>query len=189
MLFVILTMIVLQSDMLLLFALTSKSVISFCESDQFVAYEVLNKRKGKYLFPWVATIYSNKHYCTILNNISYYCYSYYIKNTSKTYKKQERSLHKTLLTSGHIHPNPGPFMQFSEIKKKLENYNNNLKVLHLNCRSLARKRSDLKQLIKTFNDNTIFGFSETWFNDTNDDKLWAIDNDKHKLFLMNQVKN
>ena len=73
-------------------------------------------------------------------------------------------------------------MQFSQIKKKLENYNNNLKVLHLNCRSLARKRSDLKQLIKTFNDNTIFGFSETWFNDTNDDKLWAIDNDKHKLF-------
>ena len=121
--------------MLLLFALTSISVISFCESDQFVAYAVLNKRKGKYLFPWVATIYSNKHYCTILNNISYYYYSYYIKNTSKTYKKQERSLHKTLLTSGDIHPNPGPFMQFSQIKKKLENYNNNLKVLHLNCRS------------------------------------------------------
>ena len=24
-------------------------------------------------------------------------------------------------------------------------------------------------------------FSETWFNDTNDDKLWAIDNDKQKL--------
>ena len=24
--------------------------------------------------------------------------------------------------------------------------------------------------------------SETWLNDTNDDKLWAIDNDKHKLF-------
>ena len=40
----------------------------------------------------------------------------------------------------------------------------------------------LKQLIKTFNDNTIHGFSELWFNDTNDDKLWAIDNDKHKLF-------
>ena len=62
-------------------------------------------------------------------------------------------------------------MEFSQIKKKLENYNNNLKVLHLNCRSLARKRSDLKQLIKTFNDNIIFGFSETWFNDTNDDGI------------------
>ena len=109
--------------------------------DQFVAYEVLNKRKGKYLFPWVATIYSNKHYCTILNNISYFYYNYYIKNTSKTYKKQERSSHKTLLTSGDIHPNPGPFMEFSQIKKKLENYDNNLKILHLNCRSLARKRS------------------------------------------------
>ena len=73
-------------------------------------------------------------------------------------------------------------MEFSQVKKKLENCNNNLKVLHLNCRSLARKRSDLKKLIKTFNDKTIFGFSETWLNDTNDDKLLAIDNDKHKLF-------
>ena len=68
------------------------------------------------------------------------------------------------------------------MKKKLENYNNKLKVQHPNCGSLARKRSDLKQLIKTFNDNTIFGISETWFNDTNDDKLWVIDNDKHKFF-------
>ena len=73
-------------------------------------------------------------------------------------------------------------MEFSQIKKNLENYNNNFKVLHLNYGSLARKRSDLKQLIKTFNDNTIFGFSETWFNDTNDDKLWSTDNAKHKLF-------
>ena len=73
-------------------------------------------------------------------------------------------------------------MEFSQIKRKLEKYNNNLKVLHFNCRILARKRSDLKQLIKIFNDNTIFGFSEWWFNDANDDKLWAIDNDKHKLF-------
>ena len=74
-------------------------------------------------------------------------------------------------------------MDFTQIKKKPENYNdNNLKVLHLNCRSLARKRSDLKKCVKTFNDYTSFGFSETWFNDTNDDKLCAIDNDKHKLF-------
>ena len=75
-------------------------------------------------------------------------------------------------------------MEFSQIKKKLENYKN-IKVLHLNCRSLARKRSDLKQLIKYFNDNTIFGFSETWFNDTNDDKLyycWTIILLEHKLF-------
>ena len=71
-------------------------------------------------------------------------------------------------------------MKFSQIKKKLKNYNNNLKVQHLNCKSLARKRSDLKQIIKTL--NTIFGFSETWFNNTNDDKQWAIDNDKLKLF-------
>ena len=47
--------------MLLLLVLTSISVISFCESDQFVAYKVLNKKKVKYLFPWVATIYSNKY--------------------------------------------------------------------------------------------------------------------------------
>ena len=84
-------------------------------------------------------------------------------------------------------------MEFSQVEKKLENYSNNLKLLHLTCRSLARKRSDLKQHIKNFNDFTIFGFSETWFNDLYDDKLWAIDNDKHKLFrcdrIMNQVKN
>ena len=74
------------------------------------------------------------------------------------------------------------FRRTQSNKEKLENYNNNLKVLHPNCRSLTRKRSDLKQLNKTFNDNTIFGFFETWFNDTNKDKLLAIDNDKHKLF-------
>ena len=73
-------------------------------------------------------------------------------------------------------------MDFTQIKKKPENYNNNLKVLHPNYRSLARKRSDLKKCVKTFNDNTSFGISETWFNDTNDDKLWTIGNDKHKLF-------
>ena len=44
--FVILTIIVLQNDMLLLFVLTSISVISFCESDQFVAYEVLKKKES-----------------------------------------------------------------------------------------------------------------------------------------------
>ena len=69
-------------------------------------------------------------------------------------------------------------MKFSQIKKKLENYNNNLKVLHLNCRSLARKRSDLKQLIKTFNGNTVFEFSETWFNDTNDDGIKLMNQKK-----------
>ena len=83
-----LTIIILQSDMLLLFALTSISVISFCESDQFVAYEVLNKRKEKYLFPWVATISSNKYYCTILNNISYFYYNYYIKTQARLKNKK-----------------------------------------------------------------------------------------------------
>ena len=54
---------------------------------------------------------------TSISVISYYYYSYYIKNTSNTYKKQERSLHKTLLTYGDIHPNSGPFMEFSQIRK------------------------------------------------------------------------
>ena len=34
--------------MLLLFEITSISVISFCESDQFLADKVPNKKKGKY---------------------------------------------------------------------------------------------------------------------------------------------
>ena len=78
-------------------------------------------------------------------------------------------------------------MEFSRIKEKLENYNN-LKELHLNCRNFARMRSDLKQLMKTFNDDTIFGFSETWFNDTNNDKLWAINKLKHKLLRYDSKK-
>ena len=64
------------------------------------------------------------------------------------------------------------------ITHNLENYKDNLKVLHLNCRSLNGKRTELK----------VFGVLATWFDDSNDEKLWMVDSSKFVHFRLDLPK-
>ena len=73
-------------------------------------------------------------------------------------------------------------LSHSEILKILPKYRNNLKFFHLNAQSLARKRTQLKNLFNDIGENTIFGISETWLSPENDVKLWNILSETHILF-------
>ena len=72
----------------------------------------------------------------------------------------------------------GPPIAYYRIKN-LVNYINNIKDLHLNWRGLARKRSDLKALVKTISENTVLGFR---VNESNDQLLKILDSTKHVAF-------
>ena len=72
-------------------------------------------------------------------------------------------------------------LSHSEILKILPKYRNNLKFFHLNAQSLARKRTQLKNLFNDIGENTIFGISETWLLPENDVKLWQVLSETHIL--------
>ena len=73
-------------------------------------------------------------------------------------------------------------LSHSEILKILPKYRNNLKFFHLNAQSLARKRTQLKNLFNDIGENTIFGISETWLSPENDENLWNVLSETHIIF-------
>ena len=67
-----------------------------------------------------------------------------------------------LLKSGDIETNPGPRMVFKFLKQMFSNNDKKLKLFHLNCQSIVKKRETLQQVIDDLGVNTICGISETW---------------------------
>ena len=62
------------------------------------------------------------------------------------------------------------------------NDKNVMKLLRIYCRRLARKRSDLKTSAKKIGKKRNFGFSESWFNESNDQFLSTLDSTKYVVF-------
>ena len=83
--------------------------------------------------------------------------------------------------AGDILLNPGPLTYYENITRKLDSYRD-IEVLHLNFRSSNSKRTNFKEFVKKIGDKTNFTFSETWFNDSNYEKLWTLDSSKFVCF-------
>ena len=83
-----------------------------------------------------------------------------------------------LILSGDIEKNPGPVSIYTDVLKHIKQTEDQLKFINLNCRSLNRKRGDLKVFFKDFGHNTIIDLTETWLSSENDSKLWEIDSEK-----------
>ena len=88
---------------------------------------------------------------------------------------------KFILYCGDINPKLAPSVQFNDISARVNNYENDMKILRINCRSSIKKIKS-KKLVKTCGLNTIYGFSETWFYDSYDNKLWTLDSDNFVSF-------
>ena len=71
-----------------------------------------------------------------------------------------------------IHPSPGPLIKYENIPHNLKNYRDNIKVLHLSCRSLNRKQTELKLFVEKIGDQTVVAFSESQFDDQN---VWTLE--------------
>ena len=80
-----------------------------------------------------------------------------------------------LYYSGDIELNPDPYKKYSDIFHKcMRDYPKNLKIVHLNCRSLNTKSIDLKHLVNDIGLNCIYGFTETWLNTFSNPTLFEI---------------
>ena len=82
-----------------------------------------------------------------------------------------------LILSGDIEKNPGPVSNYTDVLKHIKQTEDQLKFINSNCRSLNRKRGDLKVLLKDFGHNTIIDLTETWLSSENDSKLCEIDSE------------
>ena len=67
-----------------------------------------------------------------------------------------------LLKSGDIETNPGATKSMKDIFLDCETYSDNIKFLHLDVRSMTRKKLQLKNLMNDVGGNCICGLSETW---------------------------
>ena len=80
-----------------------------------------------------------------------------------------------LYYSGGIELNPDPYEKYSDFFQKcVRDYPKNLKILHLNCRSLKTKSIELKHLVNDIGLNCIYGFTETWLNTFSNPTLFEI---------------
>ena len=105
------------------------------------------------------------------------------------YKLTRLYLFKQIRLCNDIETNPGPILKQEETLKLLKKYKNNLKIFHLNTQSVIRKKTQLKLLFNNIGENTIFGVSETWMNETHDPNLWNVLKETHLFFNFNRCNS
>ena len=84
-------------------------------------------------------------------------------------------LYFLLILSGDIELNPGPIYGHNYVVNYANKFENNLKIFHVNARSLSKKHQSLSMIINDFGKNCIYGISETWLKDTDNDQLFNAD--------------
>ena len=90
-----------------------------------------------------------------------------------------------LLISGDIESNPGPkLVDYEDIAKQTCH---RPRFISLNAQNLFHKHIEWKQLVKQ-GPKTIYGISETWFDENVSDSLWTIDQNEHVIFRDDRSK-
>ena len=87
-----------------------------------------------------------------------------------------------LLLGGDIELNPGPTCVYKKTTELFNNSNKKLKFFHINCQSIAAKRTQIENIIQDLGNNTVYGFSETWLKEEDSEKLWEIEKKSFKTF-------
>ena len=74
-----------------------------------------------------------------------------------------------ILRSGDVELNPGPLTIYKYLIQYFTENSTHLKIFHMNCQSLVKKKHVLQHMMSDLGDNTILAFSEKWLKE-NDDK-------------------
>ena len=89
---------------------------------------------------------------------------------------------KRLLGSGVIEMNPGPTVNFKKLSQDYLKAPTNTKFFHANCQSIVQKKEQVQIILNGLGDNTVYGLSETWLKESNDQKFWELNKDRFKTF-------
>ena len=89
---------------------------------------------------------------------------------------------KRLLGSGDIEMNPGPTVNFKKFSQEFVKAPKNTTFFHANCQSIVQKKEQIQIILNGLGDNTVYGLSETWLKESNDQKLWELNKDRFKTF-------
>ena len=93
-----------------------------------------------------------------------------------------------LLRSDDIELNPGPEDIYKLLTQIFTKQNGKLKFFNINCQSLNNKKESFKDIIQDLGENTIYGITETWLSEEDDEKLWEINN-RFKFFRYDRKSN
>ena len=86
---------------------------------------------------------------------------------------------KRLLRSGDIEVNPGLQKTFARIPKSTEDY----QIFPCQLQKYrTEKKEQIQIILNGLGDNTVYGLSETWLKESNDQKLWELNKDRFKTF-------
>ena len=89
---------------------------------------------------------------------------------------------KRLLGSGDIEMNPRSTVNFKKFSQEFLKAPKNTKFFHANCQSIVQKKEQIQIILNGLGDNTVYGLSETWLKESNDQKLWELNKDRFKTF-------
>ena len=99
----------------------------------------------------------------------------------------------SLLLAGDVEINTGPIENYRSTVLRSQKAKNELKIFHLNCQSLNKKKHQLKNLINDLGRHCIYCITETWFTENDHEQLYIPDKDNFCCFrydrkLMNENK-
>ena len=94
-----------------------------------------------------------------------------------------------MLRSGDVELNPGPLTIYKYLIHYFTEKSTHLKLFHMNCQSLLKKKHVLQHMMSDLGDNTIFAFSETWLNEIDDEKAWQLNENLFKTFRCDRKSN
>ena len=61
-----------------------------------------------------------------------------------------------------------------------------LKFFHVNCQSLLHKKAQIASIINDLGENCIYGLTETWLRNCDNETFWELKNDLFKTFLLDR---
>ena len=86
------------------------------------------------------------------------------------------------MKSGDVETNPGPPIVYKDLVSIFKENRKKLKLIHVNCQSLIKKKSTMHQNLNDLGTNTIYGLSETWLKADDDETFWNLNIDYFKSY-------
>ena len=77
-----------------------------------------------------------------------------------------------ILRSGDVDLNPGPLTIYIILVQYFTRKSTHLKLFHMNCQSLLKKKHVLQYMMNDLDNNTTLAFSETWLKENDDEKFF-----------------
>ena len=125
-----------------------------------------------------------------LNTPTKYSKTFGLKYKMTTRRRKTRLLkcynsyrdNQRLLLSGDVEINPGPSINFKFLTEQFARNMKQLKFFHVNCQSMLHKKTQIESIISDLGENCIYGLTETWLKNCDDETFWELNKDHFKTF-------